>query len=350
VGTACHSRLTAQSVALIVKRRAEAAGQDPQAPVAVVTRARCARPAPALAGLCAEVRPGAHLQILQADAELDHAPGAASGAGRPVDLAGAAGLHPAAPGPSHRGRPAAPASGADAGAGAPGVSGTPGLGGHTGQCAKTLWPLARTAAGSAFWTGTTLPGSQEERLRPGPPLRPAQNQPIPPPSDGFLCLKRKLRGAATSLASRWVAAIVGCGEPSAMPSTSITNSLGNRRRRRSLWPRRASATTRPRGSRQASAARSEAAHRRGAPPRQAARLPRRAGRSPASGARHRRGRVRQARNVVGRPRIHQTASGVLLTDRVQRGYLSGSGPARAGSRRTRPFHVRGSAAHPGSAG
>jgi hypothetical protein len=35
---------------------------------------------------------------------------------------------------------------------------------------------------------------------------------------------------------------------------------------------------------------------------------------------------------------------------VQPGYLSGSGPARAGSRHTRPFHARGSAAHPGSAG
>ena len=35
---------------------------------------------------------------------------------------------------------------------------------------------------------------------------------------------------------------------------------------------------------------------------------------------------------------------------VQPGYLSGSGPARAGSRRTRPFHARESAAHPGSAG
>jgi hypothetical protein len=108
--------------------------------------------------------------------------------------------------------------------------------------------------------------------------------------------------------------------------------------------------TRPRGSRQASAARSEAAHRGGAPPRQAARHPRRVGGSPASGARNRRGRARQARNVVGRPRIYQAANGVWLTDRVQPGYLSGSGPARAGSRHTRPFHARGSAAHPGSAG
>jgi hypothetical protein len=140
------------------------------------------------------------------------------------------------------------------------------------------------------------------------------------------------------------------GEPSARPSISITNSLaigaGGGRCGRGGRAR----PTRPRGSRQASAARSEAAHRRDAPPRQAARHPQRAGGSPASVARHRRGRARQARNVVGRPRIYQAANGVWLTGRVQPSYLSGSGPARAGSRRTRPSHARGSAAHPGSAG
>jgi hypothetical protein len=40
--------------------------------------------------------------------------------------------------------------------------------------------------------------------------------------------------------------------------------------------------------------------------------------------RHRwRGRARQGRNVVGRPRIYQAANGVWLTARVQPGYLSG---------------------------
>src|SRR6266508_4245079 len=47
--------------------------------------------------------------------------------------------------------------------------------------------------------------------------------------------------------------------------------------------------------------------------------------------------------------FYQAANGVWLTDHVPPGYLSGW-PARAGSRRTRPFHARGSAAHPGSAG
>ena len=48
------------------------------------------------------------------------------------------------------------------------------------------------------------------------------------------------------------------------------------------------------------------------------------------------GRARQARNVVGRPRIYQAANGVWLTDRVQPGYLSGAGPARAGADLTVP--------------
>ena len=43
--------------------------------------------------------------------------------------------------------------------------------------------------------------------------------------------------------------------------------------------------------------------------------------------------------------FYQAANGVWLTDHVTPGYLSGW-PARAGSRRTRPFHARGSAAHP----
>src|SRR5207237_5357229 len=47
--------------------------------------------------------------------------------------------------------------------------------------------------------------------------------------------------------------------------------------------------------------------------------------------------------------FYQAANGVWLTDHVPLGYLSGW-PARAGSRRTRPFHARGSAAHPGAAG
>src|SRR5215211_3821024 len=48
-----------------------------------------------------------HRPLLQADARVDHAQTAASRPGRPVDLAGAGRLHPAAPGPPDRLRPAA---------------------------------------------------------------------------------------------------------------------------------------------------------------------------------------------------------------------------------------------------
>src|SRR5215203_6288017 len=71
------------------------------------------------------------------------------------------------------------------------------------------------------------------------------------------------------------------------------------------------------------------------------------GRAP-RGARHpdggRRGHAR------GRPRLLPGRQRRLADPPRAPGYLSGCGPARAGSRRTRPFHARGSAAHPGSAG
>src|SRR4051795_8443635 len=57
---------------------------------------------PVLAGLHPPVRPGAHLPLLQAGPGLDHSAGAHARAGRPLDLAGAAGLHPAAAGPTDR--------------------------------------------------------------------------------------------------------------------------------------------------------------------------------------------------------------------------------------------------------
>jgi hypothetical protein len=77
----------------------------------------------------------------------------------------------------------------------------------------------------------------------------------------------------------------------------------------------------------------------------------------ACGVRHRRERACQARNVVGHPRICRRSPAHLpgrqrrLADRPRAARLPvGTGPARAGSRRTRPFHARGSAVHPGSAG
>jgi hypothetical protein len=61
----------------------------------------------AVARLRAPVRPGAHHPLRQADPWLDHAQGAPSRAGRPLDLAGAGRLHPAASGPHDHLRPAA---------------------------------------------------------------------------------------------------------------------------------------------------------------------------------------------------------------------------------------------------
>ena len=81
--------------------------------LAVVARPRRARPRRPLAGVRPPLRPGAHLPLLQADAQLDHAARPPPRAGRPLDLAGAARLHPAPPRPS-LGRRSAPALGAAA--------------------------------------------------------------------------------------------------------------------------------------------------------------------------------------------------------------------------------------------
>ena len=62
-------------------------------------------PGPPLAGVLPPRRSGADLQISEADAPLGHAAGAPARAGRPLDLAGARRVHPAAPGPRGRRRP-----------------------------------------------------------------------------------------------------------------------------------------------------------------------------------------------------------------------------------------------------
>jgi hypothetical protein len=75
-------------------------GPAPQGAVAVVGQPRPARPGSGVAGVPPPVRPGAHGQVRQADPGLDDptAPPA-----RPLDLAGAGRLPPAAPGPpAHR--------------------------------------------------------------------------------------------------------------------------------------------------------------------------------------------------------------------------------------------------------
>src|SRR4051812_11245271 len=102
------------------------------------------------------LRPGAYLPLLQADAQLDHAPRPPPRAGRSLDLAGPAGLHPTPTGPlRHRGpappRGAPPASDPPrphAGSRAPGVSAAPGRPRLARRSAKTLrtvtGPPART--------------------------------------------------------------------------------------------------------------------------------------------------------------------------------------------------------------
>src|SRR5712692_8796564 len=59
----------------------------------------------------APLRPGAHLPLLQADPQLDHAACADSAAGGSLDLVGGPGLHPAPPGAADD-RGCAPAVGA----------------------------------------------------------------------------------------------------------------------------------------------------------------------------------------------------------------------------------------------
>src|SRR6266705_1563675 len=79
-------------------RAVAAPDAHPEAAMAVVARTRPTRPGCDLAGVRASVRSGTHLPLLQADAQLDYATGADSRAGRSLDLAGHAGLHPASSG------------------------------------------------------------------------------------------------------------------------------------------------------------------------------------------------------------------------------------------------------------
>ena len=69
-------------------RAAAAPDAHPQAALAVVARPGHARPGRALAGVRPPLRSGAHLPLLQADAQLDHAPRPPPRAGRSLDLAG----------------------------------------------------------------------------------------------------------------------------------------------------------------------------------------------------------------------------------------------------------------------
>jgi DDE superfamily endonuclease len=97
----------------------------------------------------------------------DDSASAPSRPGRPVDLAGADRLRPAAPGPRHRRRSAAAVGAAPTaiaavtGPGAPRVSAPAGHTRLAGHCAKTLRALPRPAQGPLFGTRHPLSGDQE---------------------------------------------------------------------------------------------------------------------------------------------------------------------------------------------
>jgi hypothetical protein len=73
----------------------------------VVARPWRTEPRPPLADVRSALRPGAHLPLPQADARVDHPSGAPSGAGRPLDVAGARRVCAAVPGAPVRGGSAA---------------------------------------------------------------------------------------------------------------------------------------------------------------------------------------------------------------------------------------------------
>src|SRR5215207_2705209 len=109
----------------------------------------------------------AHRPLLQADARVDHAQTAASRPGRPVDLAGAGLLHPAAPGPRDRLRPAAAVGAAPTPAATVTLSGAAWFSAavvHTGLAgchAETRRALPRPAQGPLLGTCRAVPGDQE---------------------------------------------------------------------------------------------------------------------------------------------------------------------------------------------
>src|SRR5215216_4296468 len=138
-----------------------------QGAVAVVVRPRRARPGPGLAGLDPPVRPGTHRPVRQADPRLDHPTAPPSRPGRPVDLAGAGRLHPAAPDPHGRHRrpttvAAVPIPAATlALSGAPRVSAAVGRARLAGRRTKTLRMLLRPTQGPGVRACGPPPGDQE---------------------------------------------------------------------------------------------------------------------------------------------------------------------------------------------
>src|SRR6266508_497124 len=109
----------------------------------------------------------AHRPVRQADARLDDAQAEASRAGRPVDLAGAGRLRPAAPGPPGRRRPAAAVGAAPTAAAAVTAAGTARVSaaavrtGLTSKYAETRRPLPRPAQGPLLGACRAPPSDQE---------------------------------------------------------------------------------------------------------------------------------------------------------------------------------------------
>ena len=135
--------------------------------VAVVGRPGRVRSGSGLAGLHPPVRPGAHRPVCQADPRLDDPAPSHARAGRPLDLAGAGRLHPAAPGPRHRRRPAAAvgtaptAATAVTAAGAARVSAAAVRTGLASEYAETRRALPRPAQGPLLGTCRASPSDQE---------------------------------------------------------------------------------------------------------------------------------------------------------------------------------------------
>jgi hypothetical protein len=103
---------------------------------------------------------------------MEHASGQASRAGRPVDVVGGGGFHPAeasagvCSGPEAAlGAPLRPVS-PHAEAGTPHRFGAFGALGDARQAAETLRKIARKAPRTPLWAGEALPGRQEDHLKP----------------------------------------------------------------------------------------------------------------------------------------------------------------------------------------
>jgi hypothetical protein len=119
---------------------------------------------------------------------LDHLSSPPPRAGRPLDLAGAGRLRPAAPGPRRRRRPA-PAVGAAptptaavTGSGPPRLSAASGPAGHAGKRAETRRMPTRPAQGPALGARAPLPSGQEARQESQGASRPRRRRPPDRPS------------------------------------------------------------------------------------------------------------------------------------------------------------------------